>query len=88
MAASVAHDGDGLEGARFCAAAIAQAFVAKSIDEIVETAMGTLDPNSTYAKVCRAVIDRVPSATVVVPSVVTVVVVPAAMAVPMSRSSA
>ena len=27
MAASVAHDGDGLNGARFCAAAIAQAFV-------------------------------------------------------------
>ena len=35
MAASVAHDGDGLNGARFCAAAIAPAFVAKSIDEIV-----------------------------------------------------
>ena len=34
MAASVAHDGDGLNGARFCAAAIAQAFVAKSIGEI------------------------------------------------------
>ena len=33
MAASVAHDGDGLNGARFCAAAIAQAFVATSIGE-------------------------------------------------------
>jgi hypothetical protein len=57
MAASVAHDGDGLNGARFCAAAIAQAFVAKSIDEIVETAMATIDAGSTYAKVCRAVIE-------------------------------
>lgn len=57
MAASVAHDGDGLNGARFCAAAISAAFTATSIDEIVETAMATIDPNSTYARVCRAVID-------------------------------
>lgn len=57
MAASVAHDGDGLNGARFCAAAIAAAFEARSIDEIVETAMGTIDSQSTYARVCRAVID-------------------------------
>src|SRR5690606_66919 len=58
MAASVAHDGDGLNGARFCAAAIAAAFEARSIDEIVETALAQIDPASTYAKVCRAVIDR------------------------------
>jgi ADP-ribosylglycohydrolase len=57
MAASVAHDGDGLNGARFCAAAIAAAFEAKSIDEIIETAMSTIDAASTYARVCRAVID-------------------------------
>lgn len=56
MAASVAHDGDGLEGARFCAAAIAAAFTATSIDEIVETALAQLDPQSTYTRVCRAVI--------------------------------
>ncbi len=57
MAASVAHDGDGLNGARFCAAAIAAAFEASAIDEIVETALEQIDPCSTYAKVCRAVID-------------------------------
>ncbi len=56
-AASVAHDGDGLNGARFCAAAIAQAFVAKSIDEIVETGLAQIDSGSTYARVARAVID-------------------------------
>lgn len=56
MAASVAHDGDGLNGARFCAAAIAAAFEAGSIEEIVEIALGAIDPNSTYAKVCSAVI--------------------------------
>ena len=57
MAASVAHDGDGLNGARFCAAAIAAAFEAKSIDEIIATAMSTIDAKSTYARVCQAVID-------------------------------
>lgn len=57
MAASVAHDGDGLNGARFCAAAIAAAFEAASIDEIVETALGQIDKESTYARVCRAVIE-------------------------------
>lgn len=57
MAASVAHDGDGLNGARFCAAAIAAAFEATSIAEIVETGLAQVDPASTYARVCRAVID-------------------------------
>ncbi len=57
MAASVAHDGDGLNGARFCAAAIAQAFVAGSIEEIVETGLKQIDPRSTYARVARAVVD-------------------------------
>lgn len=57
MAASVAHDGDGLNGARFCAAAIAAAFEATSIDEIIATAMATIDAGSTYARVCQAVID-------------------------------
>ena len=57
MAASVAHDGDGLNGARFCAAAIAQAFVATSIEEIVAAGLEQIDPASTYARVARAVID-------------------------------
>lgn len=56
MAASVAHDGDGLNGARFCAAAIAQAFVARSVEEIVATALGTIPGNSAYAAVANAVI--------------------------------
>jgi len=58
MAASVAHDGDGLNGARFCAAAIAQAFVAGSIEEIVATGLQQIDRNSTYARVARAVIEH------------------------------
>lgn len=57
MAASVAHDGDGLNGARFCAAAIARAFDAKSFDEVIAAGMAAIPADSTYAKVARAVLD-------------------------------
>lgn len=56
-AASVAHDGNGLMGARFVAAAIAAAFEAKSIDAIVGAAVAEVDPASEYARVANAVID-------------------------------
>ncbi|MDO8360230.1 MAG: ADP-ribosylglycohydrolase family protein [Devosia sp.] len=56
-AASVAHDGNGLHGASWVAAAIAQAFVAKSIDEIVGAAMAQIPADSEYARVANAVID-------------------------------
>lgn len=55
-AASVAHDGEGLNGARFCAAAIAQAFVAKSIEEVIEAGLAAIPADSVYAKVARAVL--------------------------------
>ncbi len=55
-AASVAHDGNGLNGARFVAAAIARAFVAKSIGEIVDAAMAQIPADSEYARVAKAVI--------------------------------
>ncbi|WVT77343.1 ADP-ribosylglycohydrolase family protein (plasmid) [Sinorhizobium chiapasense] len=55
-AASVAHDGEGLNGARFCAAAIAQAFVAKGIEEVIEAGLATIPADSLYAKVSRAVL--------------------------------
>jgi len=55
-AASVAHDGEGLNGARFCAAAIAHAFVAKNIEEVIETGLATIPADSLYAKVSRAVL--------------------------------
>ncbi|QMV00992.1 ADP-ribosylglycohydrolase family protein [Devosia sp. D6-9] len=55
-AASVAHDGEGLNGARFCAAAIAAAFVSKTIEEVIEAGLATISPDSLYAKVCRAVL--------------------------------
>jgi hypothetical protein len=56
-AASVAHDGNGLYGARWVAAAIAQAFVATSIDDIVAAAMAQIPGDSEYARVANAVID-------------------------------
>jgi len=56
-AASVAHDGDGLNGARFCAAAIARAFDAKTFDEVIAAGLAAIPADSTYAKVARAVLD-------------------------------
>jgi ADP-ribosylglycohydrolase len=56
MAASVAHDGEGLNGARFCAAAIAAAFEAQTIEEVVAVGLATIPPDSLYARVANAVI--------------------------------
>ena len=55
-AASVAHDGEGLNGARFCAAAIAAAFEAASLEDVLEEGLAQVDPGSTYARVFRAVL--------------------------------
>lgn len=57
IAASVSHDGDGLEGAAFIAGCIAQAFVTDDIHEIVEQGLSLIDEDSTYAKVIRSVRD-------------------------------
>jgi ADP-ribosylglycohydrolase len=56
-AASVSHDGDGLNGARFIAACIAAAFdrPAGAIREVVEAGLAQVPAGSTYAKVARAV---------------------------------
>ena len=53
--ASLTHDEEGLQGARFIAAAIASAFEAKSVEEILETAFAQLDPESQYAAMVRDV---------------------------------
>ncbi len=54
-AASVSHDGDGLNGAAFIAACISQAFVTSDISAILDTALGLILPDSTYARVVQAV---------------------------------
>ena len=56
IAASVSHDGEGLEGAAFVAAAIAEAFVTNDVDKIVEVALSFVSESSTYKKVAEAVI--------------------------------
>lgn len=57
VAASVSHDGEGLEGARFMAACIAEAFVNKDLDSVIAKALSLINPNSIYHEVCQAVID-------------------------------
>lgn len=50
MMSSITHDGDGIQGGRFIAACIAQAYIAVSMDEIIETAYRLLQPESEYAQ--------------------------------------
>lgn len=57
IAASVSHDGEGLNGARFFCACISHAFVCNDIEEIIEVGLKTIDSNSLYTKVSRAVLD-------------------------------
>lgn len=55
-AASVSHDGEGLNGARYIAACIALAFQEQDIGKIVELALQEIPSESLYAKVVEAVI--------------------------------
>ena len=56
ISASVSHDGEGLEGARFICAAIALAFCLNDIHMLVREALSHISPSSTYHKVVEAVI--------------------------------
>lgn len=56
-AASVSHDKNGIYGARFIAACIAEAFQAESVMDIVVSALNTIPFDSTYAKIVNEVID-------------------------------
>lgn len=55
VAASVSHDGEALNGARFIASCIAEAFVEKDINRIFSDRLAALPADSYYASVLRAV---------------------------------
>lgn len=55
ISASVSHDGEGLEGAKFIAAAIAEAYVSNSIEDVYDTAVEYLDSESLYKKLALEV---------------------------------
>ena len=50
-AASVSHGGNGIYGGMFIAAAIAAAFTARTIDEILDTALAQIPSDCEYARV-------------------------------------
>lgn len=57
MAASVSHDGEGINGARFMCACISKAFEADSIKEVIRAGLEQIPKDSEYYKVCKSVID-------------------------------
>lgn len=57
IAASVSHDGEGIYGARFFCACIAEAFVSTDIEHIMEVGLSYIPKESTYAAVVHAVMD-------------------------------
>lgn len=56
-AASVSHDGEGVNGAAFIAACISKAYVTSDVQEIISAGLSVIKKESTYAKVTNAVID-------------------------------
>ena len=56
-AASVSHDGEGLNGARFIAACIASAFSGTDMRAVVDIGLSHIPAESKYAEVARAVIE-------------------------------
>lgn len=55
-AARVSHDGEGVWGARFFCAAIAEAFQCEDIEHIIQRALEEIPEDSQYAQVVREVI--------------------------------
>ena len=54
-AASVSHDGEGLHGAAFMAAAIAAAFTCTTVDEVIDTALTVIPADCGYRRVVDGV---------------------------------
>ncbi len=56
MASSVTHDRNGIQGARFVAAAIVLAMKEKDIHKVIEEALGYLDPELEYYQVANDIL--------------------------------
>jgi ADP-ribosylglycohydrolase len=56
MAASVSHDGNGMYGGRFIAAAISRAFETADVAAIIASALSVIPADSEYARVVKAVV--------------------------------
>ena len=56
-AASVTHDGDGLNGAAFVASCVSAAFCERDIRRVMETGLSFVEAGSTYEQAVRAVMD-------------------------------
>ncbi|MFF2888831.1 ADP-ribosylglycohydrolase family protein [Paenibacillus sp. NPDC057967] len=54
-AASVSHDGEGIYGGRFIAAAISAAYTAGSVDEIIDAGLSVIPEESVYRKMADAI---------------------------------
>jgi len=57
LAASVSHDGNGIYGGRFIAAAVSLAFESTDVPAIIERALATIPSDSEYARVIKSVRD-------------------------------
>lgn len=52
---TVSHDGEGLYGGRFIVAAISEAYIAKSIDEILDAGLSVIPKDCEYRKIVNAI---------------------------------
>ena len=56
-ASSVSHDGNGIYGGMFIAAAVSQAFQESDPRQLIETGLACIPPTSEFARVVQAVLD-------------------------------
>ncbi|HEY88697.1 MAG TPA: DUF1080 domain-containing protein [Thermoflexia bacterium] len=55
-ATSISHDGEGINGGRFVAALVSAAFSESDPEDLIETALTVIPPDSEYARVVRAMV--------------------------------
>ena len=58
MMSSVSHDGNGIYGGQFVAAAIASAFTSENVEQIIESALSVIPADCEYALMVRDVVTQ------------------------------